>query len=276
MSGPAIRVPSAWLTLREAADAAARSTELVARLRDAAGTVDRWVIHDLACGTGGMGRWLAPQLDGPQRWAVHDLDGDLLALAAADPPAGARDGCAVRVQPRRTDITRLRAGDLEEATLVTASALLDLLTGSELDTLAGVCAQAGCPVLFTLSVVGEVALSPPDPLDRRIAAAFDGHQRRAIDRGRLLGPDAPVRAAEAFARLGAEVLVRPSPWRLGTTDAELAAQWFEGWLGAAREQDRALSSATADYAGERITQLRSGALRVTVGHADLLALPAAA
>jgi hypothetical protein len=274
MSGPAIRVPRAWLDLRESADGDARSAELVTRLRDAVPAPDGWVIHDLACGTGGMGRWLAPQLDGRQRWVLHDLDDDLLARAAATPPAGARDGSQVRVQTRHTDITHLQPTDLRGATLVTCSALLDLLTGAELDALAEVCAHAGCPVLFTLSVTGEVGLTPADPLDGRVAAAFDAHQRRAIERGRLLGPDAPAHGADTFARLGAEVSTGSSPWRLDAAQAELAAQWFDGWIGAAREQQPALAGALADYAGRRRTQLGDGTLRVTVGHTDLLALPA--
>ena len=87
------------------------------------------VIHDLGCGTGAMGRWLAPLLPGPQHWVVHDRDADLLEVAAAEPPGPAADGAAVTVEARQSDLTRLRPGDLAGATLITASALLDLLTG---------------------------------------------------------------------------------------------------------------------------------------------------
>ena len=61
----AIRVSPDWLALREPADAAARSRELVRRLCDRS-VEDRWSIHDLACGSGSMGRWLAPLLPGSQ------------------------------------------------------------------------------------------------------------------------------------------------------------------------------------------------------------------
>ena len=169
------------------------------------------MIHDLGCGTGAMGRWLAPLLPGPQHWVVHDRDADLLEVAAADLPGPAADGAAVTVEAKHSDITRLRPGDLAGATLITASALLDLLTEDELAGLVTVCAGVGCPMLLTLSVVGHVELTPADPLDRRVAAAFDAHQRRATERGRLLGPDAVALAAEEFGRLGAEVLVRPEP-----------------------------------------------------------------
>ncbi len=56
------------------------------------------MIHDLGCGTGAMGRWLAPLLRGPQHWVVHDRDADLLVVAAADLPGPAADGAAVTVE----------------------------------------------------------------------------------------------------------------------------------------------------------------------------------
>ena len=93
--------------------------------------------------------------------------------------------------------------------------MLDLLTGEELAGLVAVCAGAGCPVLLTMSVVGRVDLNPADPLDAGVAAAFNAHQRRTTERGRLLGPDAVAVAVEGSADWAAEVLVRPSPWRLG-------------------------------------------------------------
>jgi predicted RNA methylase len=250
-----------WLALREPADAAARSHELVEHL-PAAGS---HVIHDLGCGTGAMGRWLAPLLSGPQHWIVHDRDASLLEVAAIDLP----DASSVTVEPRQSDIVRLDSRDLADATLITASALLDLLTEDELAGLVDVCAGAGCPTLLTLSVVGHVELTPADPLDRRVTAAFNAHQRR----GRLLGPDAVAAAEEHFRRHKAEVIVRPSPWQLRAPEAELAAAWFSGWVGAACEQEPALTAETRDYARRRLTQARAGRLAVTVHHADLLALP---
>jgi len=233
----------------------------------------RHVIHDLGCGTGAMGRWLAPRLPGPQRWVLHDRDADLLELAAAEPPGPAADGASVTVETKRSDITRLRSGDFGDATLVTASALLDMLTEEELLGLVGACAGAGCPALLTLSVVGRVRLTPAEPLDNRVAAAFDAHQRRATQRGRLLGPDAVALAAEAFRRLGAEVLVRGSPWRLGAPQARLATEWLAGWVGAAREQQTELAAETDAYTLRRLAQIQAGELAVTVGHADVLVLP---
>jgi len=268
-----IRVSWGWLALREAADAAARAPALIEHLGRHLPATGRRVIHDLGCGTGAMGRWLAPLLPGPQHWVVHDRDADLLEIAAADLPGPAADGAAVTVETRQSDITRLHTGDLADATLVTASALLDLLTGDELAGLVAVCAGAGCPVLLTLSVVGRVDLTPADPLDSRVAAAFDAHQRRVTEGGRLLGPDAVGVAVDEFGRLGAEVLVRPSPWRLDAAQGDLAAEWFIGWVGAACEQQVELAAETGTYARRRLAEVTAGRLAVTVDHADLLVLP---
>lgn len=273
MTAAGTRVSRGWLALREPADAAARAPDLVAHLARQLPAGGRRVIHDLGCGTGAMGRWLAPLLPGPQHWVVHDRDVDLLALAVADLPGPAADGAAVTVEPTESDITRLNPGDLAEATLVTASALLDLLTEEELAGLVGVCAGLGCPMLLTLSVVGRVEVSPADPLDRRVAAAFDAHQRRTTDAGRLLGPDAVALAVDECGRRGIEVLVRPSPWRLDGVQAELVADWFTGWVGAACEQEVELVAETEVYARRRLAQARAGQLAVTVDHADLLVLP---
>jgi hypothetical protein len=273
MSAAASRVSRQWLSLREPVDAAARACDLAEQLGRRIPVAGRWVIHDLGCGTGAMGRWLAQLLPGPQHWVLHDRDADLLEVAAADLPGSAADGATVTVEATQSDITRLDAGDLADASLITASALLDLLTADELAMLMTVCAGAGCPILLTLSVVGGVALTPADPLDVPMAAAFNAHQRRPTERGRLLGPDAVAVAVERLRRLRAEILVRPSPWRLGAAEAALAAEWLTGWVGAATEQQPDLASEVDVYARRRLAQAKAGQLEVTVDHADLLALP---
>ena len=143
----------------------------------------------------------------------------------------------------------------------------------ELAGLVTVCAGAGCPALLTLSVVGHVEMIPADPLDRRVAAAFDAHQRRATDRGRLLGPNAVRFAVEQFSQLGSDALVRPSPWRLGALQAELAAEWLTEWVAAACEQQLDLAGETDAYLRRRLARARTGRLEVIVDHADLLVLP---
>jgi len=253
MTVTAVRVSPQWLALREPADAAARSAELAARLarRVCGGPL---VIHDLGGGSGAMGRWLAPRLNAQQHWIVHDHDEGLLGLAAAP-----------GVEPRPSNITRLTRDDLAGASVVTASALLDVLTAGELEPMLAAC--AGRPTLLALTVTGRITLTPPDPLDACIQAAFNAHQRR----GGRLGPDAAPAAARTLRATGAEVLVRPSPWRLGPAHAGLIVEWLDGWVAAACEQAPGLEA--DEYRARRLAQAGAGALTVIVDHADVLALP---
>lgn len=244
-----------WLALREKADAAARAVQLLEPLR-AVLPETPLVVHDLGCGTGSMGRWLAPLLPQSQRWVLHDRDPDLLARAEASIPAPA--------ESRVGDLTALGARDLAGASLVTASALLDLLTAEEVDALAEACVGSGAPALLTLSVAGEVEFTPAEPLDLRFAAAFNEHQRRTVGGRRLLGPDAVEVATEAFVRRGAIVHSRRSPWRLGP--GELLREWLRGWVEAACEQQPELLPHAADYQCRRLDS------EVVVGHVDLLAI----
>lgn len=260
-----------WLELREPADAEGRAHELLDPLRIRLANLPGkagLVIHDLGCGTGSMGRWLAPRLDGPQHWILHDRDPYLLHFAAVASPRSAADGSRVTVETRRGDIARLTPDALAGASLVTASALLDVLTREEIDTLAAACTGAGCPALLTLSVAGRVELTPSDPMDEEITDAFNAHQRR----GGLLGPDAITVACEAFSERGATVRVDPSPWRLGPDAAALTAQWLRGWVGAAVEERPELKARAERYLQDRLAACAAGELHVVVHHSDLLAL----
>jgi hypothetical protein len=265
------RVSVGWLALREPADAAARAPELVEPIRRHLAGRPRAVIHDLGGGTGSMGRWLAPRLAGPQHWITYDRDADLLAhLGAGTAPTDA-DGTAVTVEARLRDITRLPAGDLDGAALITASALLDMLTADEVERIVAACAGAGCPTLMTGSVIGQVEFTPADPLDAELSAAFNAHQRRTLAGRSLLGPDAVDATVDAFHRRGMGVRVRPGPWRLGADHPGLIAEWLTGWVGAACAQRPDLAGPAAGYLRRRRAELAAGHLQVVIHHTDLLA-----
>jgi hypothetical protein len=253
-----------WLRLREPADADARAGDLVDLLRPYLN--GPLVIRDLGCGTGSMSRWLAPRLPGPQHWVLVDRDRALLDRAAAGLPKRAADGTPVTGETRIADVTALTTADLAGTSLVTCSALLDLLTEGELGGITAALTATATPALFTLSVTGEVRFDPLDPLDTAVAAAFDEHQRRTVDGRRLLGPDAPTVTERALAAGGARVTTRTSAWHLGPDRAELAAAWLDGWTAAAAEQrpDLPIAAYRANRLAEPVT--------VTVGHRDLLAV----
>jgi hypothetical protein len=266
MGGLSVGLAPEWLALREEADAEARAAGLLEPLRERLS--GNLVIHDLGCGTGSMGRWLAGRLPGPQHWILHDRDQDLLARAAISLP----DPVTVTAAPG--DLAHLSASDLAAASLVTASALLDLLTADEVAGLAAACITAGCPALLTLSVLGRVELDPADSLDEALAAAFNDHQRRDLGGRRQLGPNAFDVAAEEFAR-GAVMYRQPSPWRLGPADAGLIEEWLRGWVAAAVEQRPRLATESERYLNRRLEANTAGELRVVVTHGDLLAIPEA-
>lgn len=253
-----------WLRLREPADAAARSTALADAVGDALAGRRPLTIHDMGCGTGAMGRWLAGRLGGEQKWVLHDHDPRLLEVASSAMSALPE----VSVEVRAGDVTALRAADIAGADLVTCSAVLDLLTAEEVNALAAACMEARVPALFTLSVAGRVDLDPAEPLDALFQAAFNAHQRRVVAGRRLLGPDAPAAVEAAFTARGASVRTAPSPWRLHP--GALQTEWLTGWVGAAVEQQPDLAAAASAYL------LRRSSARVVVHHIDLLALPEAA
>ena len=204
MSASPVVVSPSWLALREEADARARSLELVREVQRLLPPVGRIVIQDLGCGTGSMDRWLAPLLTGQQHWTLSDRDADLLAIAATRTPARSADGAPVTVETRQRDITDLAPGELAGSSLITAAALLDLLTADELDRFVAARAGAGCPELVTLSVVGLItqwlagwvgAAAEQEPdlaavttpyLERRRAEAVQGRLSVTVHQGNLL------------------------------------------------------------------------------------------
>jgi hypothetical protein len=267
-----LEVSSDWLAVRETEDAAARSTALA----DAAASLLRpgpVTVHDLGSGTGSMARWLAPRLPGPQTWVLHDWNADLAAQAAALGVPRDREGRAVTLRSSVEPLDELTAADLAGASLVTASALLDVLTAEEAHAIVGACVASRTPTLFSLSVTGEVALRPRHALDRRVADAFNAHQRREVDGRRLLGPYAGRIVGGLFRLSGWNVRRALTTWRLSDRDPRLLAEWFEGWIAAAEEQDPRLAREAAPYRRLRRAQAARGGLSAVVYHLDLLAWP---
>jgi hypothetical protein len=270
MSAISTASPS-WLVLRAAADDDARSRPLAVRLARLL-PPGRLVLHDLGAGTGGMTRWLAPLLSGPQHWVLHDGDAGILAHVALDAvtdDAGRRIDVACVVE----DLEGLPPGAFGGAAAVTASALLDVITPDEAARIVNACVDAGAPALFSLSVTGAVSLDPPDRVDAVIGQAFNDHQRRDADGRRMLGPDAVPTIVELFGAAGWQVRRAATPWRLGAADGALIAEWLDGWVGAAVEQRPDLAADSGAYLARRRAQVAVGALRVTVSHEDVLAWP---
>lgn len=244
-----------WLALREPSDRAARDSALMHAAVAAAGP--KPIVLDLGCGTGSTVRALAPHLPQQTQWRLVDNDPELLARASAGIASSSSTYCV--------DIRDLEQLPLDGVTLVTASALLDLVSREWLLELASL---VRVPLYVALSYDGSMQWTPADPHDGVVTEAFNRHQRGDKGIGRALGPDAVEVARGILDDAGFEVSVAPSPWKLGPEDAALQKALVEGIAHAAAE------------AGE-VSALSWGATRMasavnsscTIGHSDIVAIP---
>ena len=294
------RFSADWLRLREPFDHRARDTaavkralpKLVARWREVAAGQALAVV-DLACGNGANMRELAPQMGGPQIWRLVDRDPALLA-AVPDALAewagshryrfalGEGEG-AVRsihvtgpdfsatVTRHRIDLARdLAALDFAQTPLVTASALLDLVSASWLQALIRKARGARAAMLFALNVDGRTTWNPTDPGDESVHSLFSQHQRRDKGFGLALGPQAAAIALQHMASAGYQTLQTRSDWIIdGAQAAEMQRAMVEGMAAAALEQEPAARGAVQLWKARRLAGV--GATRLRVGHVDIVA-----
>ncbi|BBI75648.2 hypothetical protein HAALTHF_49010n [Vreelandella aquamarina] len=151
---------SSWLSQRERVDSQSRSSALVAGLNAWLANRDSVTLADLGCGRGSNVQFLVPRLSVPQRWALFDHDPELLkeARGRAMQLHDAR-GQPVQVATHCTSLATLAHPALLEADVVSASALIDLVSQPWLDALAAQCAEQRQALLVSLSVTGSGASS---------------------------------------------------------------------------------------------------------------------
>lgn len=286
-----------WLALREGADARARDAWLVDGLADTlavgrpAGQTLRVV--DLGSGSGANLRWLAPRLGHDQDWLLLDHDSVLLghapravrAWARAQGHAIAASGDALHIAARdfsaqlhwrRLDLaTQLDELALDDVDLVTAAALLDLVSHTWIDGLVERCRADRCAALFVLSYDGRVAWQPGLAEDAVVTALLNRHQRRDKGFGPAAGPHAAAYTGERLQAAGFRVTQCRSDWQLGDADASLQQALARGWAQAAAEAEPARQALIAAWLARRLGQITRHDSALSVGHVDLLGLPPA-
>ena len=173
---------SDWLAAREAADHRARSRELTAEL-------NQWLLSqyeklppeshcpmqivDIGTGRGSNALFLVPLLQIPQAWLALDQDAALLREAQQrvdllDVPFEAR---TVQLSPENLE-QHLPAG----VALVTASALIDLVSEPWLKALSKAAVRPKSAMLIVLSYAGHFELSPAHPDDELLRNLVNQHQ----------------------------------------------------------------------------------------------------
>ena len=276
-----------WLALREPADVAARSAALA---RDIAGRLKSVApvrALDLACGTGSNARYLAEYIEGSQHWLLLDHDRALLDFVPERTGSWARarqaervtDGEALRfVQQGRfdcaftaqyADLRSLDAAIFAGRDLVTASALLDLVSDAWIQSLCEHCRVARATVMFALSYDGRLECTPREPADEHVRQLVNEHQRTDKGFGAALGPSAADYCASTLVDLGYLVRMERSDWLLGPNESELQRQLIEGWARAAKAlhpDDATLLDRWQKTRLEHVDRRRS---QLLVGHQDL-------
>jgi SAM-dependent methyltransferase len=298
LSATPARFTADWLALREDFDRQARDTaepplDLRAFARRLCPNDEPLQVLDLACGSGANLRYLAPRLGGRQRWTLVDRDTDLLAAVPAalghwaavrgfffEQRAGtlriAGPGWRADIETRRVDLAHsLDACPLASAALVTASALLDLVSGAWIEQLLVRAGAAGAALLFALSVDGRHDWQPALPGDSEVARLFAAHQSRDKGFGPALGPLAATFTAERLAAGGWHCVRSQADWRIdadeGASDIDMLRTMIEGIAAAAFEQAPRERDSIQAWKQLRIASSAHG--RLVVGHQDLFATP---
>lgn len=290
-----------WLSLREPVDEAARSTSLTGSLARALTThapaSSPLRVLDLGAGTGANLRYLAERLGAPrQAWRLVDHDAGLLdalpgrlhAWAASRALSVTRtadrtgpgidihgDGLHWRLSTSVRHLGLTGAADdlVDGHHLVTASALLDLVSAEWFEAVAAQCRRDGAHVLFALNYDGRVQCTPEDPDDELVRTLVNRHQQTDKGLGTAMGPEAAPRALQCLAAAGYAVWSAPSDWVLNARHSTLQAALVGGWIEAAAaiapEQDARVRA----WGRRRTTHIDDGRSTIVVGHTDIAASP---
>jgi hypothetical protein len=265
-----------WLALREPVDHRSRAHGLLRPLQAWWEKKEVSRVLDLASGTGSNIRYLAPRLPGLQRWTLLDHDA---ALLARTPNVGDSSVLpVVGVERVLGDLAREGLEAIASSELVTASALLDLVSAQWLDRLVVSCKAAHAAALFAITWDGDVSWrmqhrAMEDADDGLVLDLVRAHQRRDKGTGPALGPLAGPAAERAFKAAGYRTWLMPSPWQLGPDQVEMAVAMIDGWERAALEQNSSDPRRIREWAARRRSDVRARASALVVGHVDLLALP---
>ena len=257
-----------WLSLREPYDMAARNSKVLGAVIASLKSRPLHVV-DLACGSGSTVRALHTKLPTPQLWDLVDNDPGLLALACNQDL-----GRDVTLNAIPLDLSRdFKAALGSKISLITISALLDLVSETWLHQFARAVIARAIPVYAALTYDGVIDLSPVDSFDTAIVSSVNMHQRTNKGFGPALGLSAASTAIASFEALGYSVVSGASDWVAGPNDRAIQNELLEGWANAARNLGTIPSADIARWLQLRAAVVSAGRSTMRVGHVDFFAFP---
>lgn len=257
-----------WLALREPADKAARAPALIDTLSRYLQAMPAPAIVDIGCGTGSTWRSLKSHVPEGTSWLL--LDHDPLLLEQAENSIGGEAAVAFR----QFDLNHLEQLPLEGVSMVTASALFDLVSQDFCFAFCDRIVAQGCGLYAALNYDGIIRWTHRHPLDDDMVEAFNRHQKTDKGFGRALGPAAGACLERLLEARGYQVEELPSPWRMDGTAAALQKAFLSGLRQPLREMSYHSDAEIEDWLAFRLAAIAAPESRCEVGHTDLIALPA--
>ncbi len=282
-----------WLRLRFPFDEAARNREVEAACLRWLGNRSPLTILDLGAGLGANCVHLGPRIRGDQRWLLLDHDERVPAagfewmaerLSAAG-YEGAWDGRQgwwadaghrLEVAYVTAPLDRLmETVSLSEVDLVTANALLDLLSWKQCEALAGMLADFRLPLLATINYA-SMSFEPMGTADLPITGLYEQHMTREQAGGARLGKQAVSLLEELLEQRGYRTLRKPANWVVGPDQPEMQGALL-AFMERALAEMELMPGMVAQWEAWlelRRAEMARGALTIRVRHFDLWAHPA--
>lgn len=271
-----------WLTLRESADQASRNAKVLNACAKTFANKNTLKVCDLGAGTGASVRALAHLLPAHQQWTLVDHDAENLKHAlenlAAWGDASKTKNNVIDLEHHDQRITaEIFECDLTSDTtfwrsdteLVTASALLDLVSPDWIARTVKAASENHVSILATLNFDGQLQTNPVHPFDERVFNAFRKHQRTDKGFGSAAGPDASAFLKKALVQVDYTVVCGDSPWRMTTNTQKLMHETLNGMAIAATEIGTLSSNEIREWLSDRLSNTKT----LTIGHQDIFAVP---
>ena len=257
-----------WLALREPADIAARAPALIDMFSRHLTDRKASTILDIGCGTGSTWRTLESRAPHDTRWLL--LDHDPLLLEEAERRIGVNN----KVTYKQIDLNDLAKMPLQEMTLVTASALFDLVSEDFCAAFVDRLSAQNCGLYAALNYDGTINWSHPHPLDGDMVGTFNRHQQTDKGFGKALGPHAATSLERLLSARDYQVHTMKSPWRMDTAAADLQEAFITGFREPLMAMSEKPEAEIEHWLSYRLCAIMAPDSLCEVGHTDLIAFPA--